>query len=179
MCKAFTGTLLKASREKFIVDLMLHRIAKAVYRRIRKYGGLSKTELAKKLGRHRQTVWRWENNKALPTRGQEDALIEVTGVTEDAFVDLMCDALTEFGSRRVVVDPESFLLPSPLVRATKLYDRHQAKLGPEVRDRIADKLAHARHLDAMTVRAMHDAEKDVRQLIAEALAARGESLDDE
>ncbi len=179
MRKTNAKRALKARREMFIVERMLYRIAKLVYRRIRKHAGYSKTELAEKLKRHRQTVWRWENNKAMPTRDQEDDLVAVTNLTEDTFVELLADAMIEFGGRKVVVDPESFFLPSPLVRATRLYDRYQAKLRPEARDRITDRLGSARQLDVMVLRAMHDTEKDVRRLIEEELAARGESLDDD
>ena len=170
---------LKTPREMFIVDPMLLRISEAVYRRIREYGGLSKTQVAKKIERHPQAVWRWESKNVIPDREQEDALVELAGVTNDTFVELMCEVLTDFGTRRVVVDPESFFLPSPLVRASKLYDHYQGKLGQEARDRIVDKLSSARQQDASTVRFLNDTEREVRRLVEEALAARGESLDDD
>ncbi len=47
---------------------MIHKFKHLVYRRIREYGGLSREDVAKAIGKNRQVVWRWEEEGQMPSR---------------------------------------------------------------------------------------------------------------
>ncbi len=68
---------------------MIHKFKHLVYRRIRKYGGLSREDVAKALGKNRQVVWRWEETGQMPSPEDEAILVKAAKLTPLAFVQIM------------------------------------------------------------------------------------------
>ena len=163
---------------------MIHQISGTVYRLIREYGGLTPENVAAAIGRKRQTIWRLEKNQnqMLLKRSHEDILVEKAKLTRPAFGEIMCEALTPFVGRRILMAPSDHFIPSrPLSRALKLYSLHQDKLKPEVQQIIDEMLNEGRSIDAGAERTCRLFEKEIVRLINEAREARGEdpSSDDE
>ena len=99
---------------------MIHEIAGTVYRLIREYGLLTPEEVAEAIARQRQAVWRMESNKneRLLKRAQEEILVEKAKLTRPAFGEIMCEALTPFVGRRLMMAPsDHFIASQPLARA--------------------------------------------------------------
>ena len=154
---------------------MIHRIASEVYREIREYGRLTAEEVAKDLGRDRQTVMRWESetNSQLPRPEQEKILIKKAKLTRVAFGQIMCKVLTGFVGRLFSIGPPEPYRPSqPLLGATEHYFKHRDDLSPEAQEDVEDLLSLGRSLDADTERACRLLAKQVVRRIEQDLARR-------
>ena len=154
---------------------MIHRIASEVYREIREYGRISATEVAKGIGRDRQTVMRWESDTSsqLPKAEQEKVLIQKTGLSRVAFGQIMCKVLTDFVGRLFTMGPPEPYRPSqPLLGATEHFFKHRDVLSPEAQEDVEDLLSLGRSLDADTERACRTLAKQVVRRIEQDLAGR-------
>ena len=161
---------------------MLHLIKSKVYEAIWRYGDLKPKDAAKAMGREHQLANRIMSGKQMPSPEQETLLAKKVGLSIPVFVEIMCRVLTEFldDGRRVTIVPRGQHLPiSPVVRAGDLFDLHHEKLSSAQRERVKSMLDQARLTDALAGQTCEVLAKEVRTIIEEALAARGERLPDD
>ena len=160
---------------------MLHLIKQKVYEAIWKHGDLKPKQAAEAMGRQHQLANRIKAGQ-MPSADQEARLVKKVGLSIPVFVEIMCRVLTEFlndGRRVTIVPPGQHLPISPVLRAGDLHDLHHEKLSHKQRERVKGLLDQARLLDALTGQTCELLAKEVRMIIGEALAARGERLPDD
>ena len=153
---------------------MIHKIAHLVYRNIRQYGGLSRDDVAKAIGRRRQVVWRWEEKGQMPSREHEEILVEAAKLTPLSFVEIMCKVLSLFlEEARVVIAPGVHHMPrASLIRATELYRANYTKLDPDQRASIEARLSQGRILDSVVEQTCTMFEKQISDEIEAAIEAK-------
>ena len=149
---------------------MFTRFSKHVFKLIRLHGDLSVDEAAAAIGKERQIIYRIEGGNQLLTAEQEERLVKRANLSKEAFVLIMCKVLTKFLGRPVIVAPKGRYLPAPpLARAAELYALYEHQLEPELRERITAILHQGRLLDALADQTASLFEKEIRQLIADAV----------
>ncbi len=150
---------------------MIHKLMPDLLKEIRKYGDLNPTQAGEAMGRERQIVNRIENGQQLPTPEQEKGLFKKVGLSRYVFVEILCKVLTRFLGRPVIIAPRGrpFLATSSLVRTADYFSRHEVKLPAELRAKIREKLALARRVDAASDQLCDQYEKEIRELIEDAL----------
>ncbi len=156
---------------------MIYKIFHNVCRRIREHAGLKREKVARAVGLQAQAVWRWEteNQNPLPSREQEAILVELAKLSRHAFVQIMCDELSDFLDQAVIIAPDGQFLPAPpLSRATKEFAAEKQELDPELQRIIETKLYLARSLEALVEQVVHHIAQEVERLIEEHRAARRE-----
>ena len=153
---------------------MIHKIAHLVYRNIRQYGGLSRDDVAKAIGRRRQVVWRWEEKGQMPSRQHEEILVREAKLTPLSFVEIMCKVLSLFlEEARVVIAPGVHHMPrASLIRATDLYHANYTKLDPDQRASIEARLSQGRLLDSVVEQTCTMFEKQISDEIEAAVKAK-------
>ncbi len=154
---------------------MIYEIFHDVVRRIREYAGLSKEEVAGAMGLKAQAIWRWEkkDENPLPNREQLAILVKLTKLSRFAFVQIMCEVLSDFLDRQVSISPEGQFLPAPpLSRATTAYAAEKQDLDPESQQLVEAKLHLARSLEALVEQVVHHIAIEVERLIEQHRAAR-------
>ncbi len=148
-----------------------------LFRKIRTRAGLKVGELASAMGRSRQTINRIEKGLQMPSLEQDAILIKKANVSRRGYVEAACEVLTEFLGQRVMIVPELRYRPtSPVEIGAELYNEQREKLNPALRERIEAKLHQGRVLEAITDQTTTLFKLEIRDLIKEALAARGEVL---
>jgi DNA-binding XRE family transcriptional regulator len=151
---------------------MIYKIAKHVYKAVRERGDLTIDELAVAIGRKRQTIYRAEGGQQLLTPEQEEILDQKANLSQDAFGEIMCKALTDLLGRRVRISPRGeFLAATPLMRAADLYSLHRRQLDRKAREKIEAKLHQGRMLEAVADQACSLFEKEIRELVEDALGS--------
>ena len=149
---------------------MIFQIAKHVYKAVRKAGGLTVDDVAVAIKRQKQTVYRAEAGLQLLTPEQERILHQKANVSTEAFGEMLCAAATEVLGRRVRLSATRTYLPTmPLARAAALYSTHHERLDRPAREKIEAKLRHGRMLDAVADAMSSHLEKEIRDLIEDAL----------
>ncbi len=131
---------------------MLRTLTGSIYRRIRQHGGLSRDDVARAIGRTYQAVWRWEETGQMPTPEQEAKLVEAANLTPEAFVQIMCDVLSDLvEDLRVIIVPagECQSPRGPVARATALFRASYLQLDAGERTAVEEMLRHCRLLDAL------------------------------
>ncbi len=154
---------------------MIYEIFHDVCHRIRNYAGLSKEDVAAAVGLQGQAVWRWENKdqKPLPNRKQLAILVKLANLSRFAFVQIMCEVLSDFLKRDVSISPEGQFMPAPpLSRATKAYAAEKEGLDPASQQLIEIKLHQARSLEALVEQVVHQIAIEVERLIEQHREAR-------
>ncbi len=134
---------------------MLRTLTRQIYRRIREHGGLSRDDVARAIGRTYQAVWRWEETGQMPTREQEAKLARAANLTPEAFVQIMCEVLSEMvEDLRVITVPsgDGHSPRGPLARATALFRGSYLQLDDGARAAVEEMLGHGRLLDALVER---------------------------
>ncbi len=178
-CRLSAVRRLRRLRDLCHSPVMIYEIFHNVCRRIREHADLSRKIVAKAMGLQSQAIWRWEtkDQNPLPSREQEAILVELAKLSQLAFVQIMCDELSEFLGRAVIIAPEGQFLPGPpLSRARKEYAASQQEIDPELQQTIEGKLYLARSLEALVEQAVHQIAQEVEQLVEEHRArSRGRS----
>ncbi len=152
---------------------MIHKFKHKVYRRIREYGGLSRQDVAKAIGKNRQVVWRWEQEGQMPSPEDEAILVAEAKLTPLAFVQIIAEVLSELVEEaRVVVEPGAGLMArAPLLRAAKNYRANFGELDEEQRAAIEAGLNQGRLLDSVVEQVCEMLEKQIAEQIERALKA--------
>ncbi len=158
---------------------MIRNIYRLALKRVRQYGGLSRKDVAKAIGRKPQVIWRWEEKGQMPSPEQEAILVELAKLTPRAFLVIMCDVLSDLGKvLQVKITPADGIesLRGPLARSTGLYHAAYSELDAGERARIEERLLQGRMLDSLAEQILRMFEKDVGRQIQAALAAKRERL---
>ncbi len=149
---------------------MITDIAPDIYELIRKWGRLTVARASEAIGKERQIIYRIRKGEQLLNAEDEAALVKAANLSKEAFVEIVCKALTKFLGRRVMSSPKSGYRPSsPLVRADDLYLLCHDRLPADVRETIEAKLRQGKLMDAAADEAAALFETEIRQLIEAAL----------
>ena len=150
---------------------MIRQIKAEVYRKIREWADISHDDIAEEIGTKDQVPWRWESAKhtTIPKPAQEEALVKLAKLTRPAFVEIMCEVLTEFCGRRVTMAPSDEYMPSlPLARARRQFSLHRDDLTEEEQEIVQDMLTQGRINDAATEQTCILFEKQILRIIERA-----------
>ncbi len=130
---------------------MIGRIVGMLLRRTREYGGLSREDVAKAIGRKPQVIWRWEEKGQMPSREQAAILVQQAKLTPLAFVHILREALAAFAAEEgLVFEPAvGVMARAPLIRATRKYAASFDQLDEERRASIEARLNQGRLLDSV------------------------------
>ncbi len=153
---------------------MIRRIISLAFKRIRQYGGLSREDVAKAIGRKPQTVWRWETNRQMPRREQEAILEREANLTPRACLKIMRGVLADLDEelRAGSAADGGCGLRAPMVRASDLYHATSGDIDPATRAGIEERLLQGRMLDSLAEQILRVFEKDVARQIQGALGAK-------
>ncbi len=149
---------------------------------MRNSAGLEQDEFAERLGVSTRTVQRMEKNQRETglKREVERKIVEVTGVTEGDFPQILADtAGKHFGVRLVVLPPDT-LVPSPYVmRAIRMFSDHGHKLDEEEWASIDSLLDELRAYSAEAERLPKTLAKDIIRRLNNARIKLGEDPGDD
>ncbi len=144
---------------------------------MRCFARLEQEELAERMGVSTRTIQRMEKNqRESPIKREvERKLVEVTGVTEKDFPQILADAAGKHFGVRLVVLPPNTLVPSPYVMdAIQLFADHGYKLDKEEWASIDSTLDEMRAHDVQAERLSKTLAKDIIRRINDARIKRGE-----
>ena len=131
---------------------------------MRRFATLEQDDLAERLGVSTRTIQRMEaNQRETPIkRAVERKIVEITGVTERDFPQILADtAGKHFGVRLVVLPPDT-LVPSPYVmEAIRLFASHGHKLDKEEWDSVDSLLDDLRAHNVQAERLSKTLAKDI------------------
>ncbi len=144
---------------------------------MREFAGLEQDELAERIGVSTRTLQRMEKNqRETPIKREvKRKIVEVTGVTEQSFPQILANTAGKHFRVRLAVLPPDTLVPSPYVlEATRLFSDHGHKLDEKEWDSIDSLLIDLRCHSAQTERLFKTTAKDIIRRINTARIKRGE-----